>query len=354
MDTLANEGRRVVRDGVIHAGRKVLLQLLHLGVDHVGRVDRVGARQLENGQRDRGVPVVVNRRAVVGAAELDAAYLLQPRDAAVGAHLDDDVAELGGIRQPALRIQGVLERGGTLGERRSADDSGCDLDVLLSDRVDDVARSHVARRHLVGIEPQPHRVVAHAEQIGVADARQPGDLIFHLEGHVVAEEDRIVRPVGREERERQRDVRRRLLDDDPLQLHLGRKLRQCDRHPVLHLHLRHVEVGADLERHRQVQIPGIGGLAGHVQHVLDAVDLFLERRGDSLRDGFGVGAGIGSSHGHGRRRDLRILSDRQREHRDRTSDERDQRKYDREDRAINKKMCDLHWRTFDPDRESDW
>ena len=34
----------IVRDGVIDAGRKVLLELLHLGVDHIGSVDRIGAR----------------------------------------------------------------------------------------------------------------------------------------------------------------------------------------------------------------------------------------------------------------------------------------------------------------------
>ena len=38
-----------------------------------------------------------------------------------------------------------------LGQRRPADDPGGDLDVLLFDRVDDVARGHASRRQLVGI-----------------------------------------------------------------------------------------------------------------------------------------------------------------------------------------------------------
>src|SRR5258707_3909713 len=104
------------------------------------------------------MPVVINSGAVVCRAQLDAANFLQPSDAAVDANLDYYVAELGWISQPALRVQRVLESRTVLGEGRTTDDSGGHLDVLLSHRSDDVARSHVSRRHLIPIEPQAHRV----------------------------------------------------------------------------------------------------------------------------------------------------------------------------------------------------
>src|SRR5690349_22902024 len=104
------------------------------------------------------MPVVIDGRVVVGAAQLNPTYVLEPRDAGVAARLEHDVAEFGWIHEPALRIQGVLESRALLGERRPADDSRRHLDVLLSDCVYDVARGHVSRRELARIEPQPHRI----------------------------------------------------------------------------------------------------------------------------------------------------------------------------------------------------
>jgi hypothetical protein len=97
-----------------------------------------------------------------------------------------------------------------------------------------------------------------------------------------------------------------------------------------------------------------GGSCGWaIAHILHAVDLFFDRRGDSLGDGFGVGAGVGSADGNRWRRDLRVLGDWQREHRDRARDYRDNRNDDREDRTVNKEMCDLHWRAFEESCEFD-
>src|SRR5882724_7598997 len=142
------------------------------------------------------MPVVIDGSVVVGAAQLNATYVFEPRDAGVAARLDHYVAEFGWIDEPALRIQRVLECRAPSGERWPADDSRRHLDVLLLDRVDDVACGHVSRRELVGIEPQPHRIVTHTEDRDVADAPQPGDLILHLQGYVVADEQRVVRAVG--------------------------------------------------------------------------------------------------------------------------------------------------------------
>ena len=57
--------------------------------------------------------------------------------------------------------------------------------------------------------------------------------------------------------------------------------------------------------------PSLGGVGGHVEHVLDAVDLLLERRRDGFGDRLRVSARIGGAHDDGRRRDLGILRDRQ-------------------------------------------
>jgi len=49
----------------------------------------------------------------------------------------------------------------------------------------------------------------------------------------------------------------------------------------------------------------------HVQHPLDADDLLLDRRGHRVGHHLGVGSGVIGSYADVRRRDLRILGDRQ-------------------------------------------
>ena len=85
----------------------------------------------------------------------------------------------------------------------------------------------------------------------------------------------------------------------------------ADRDAVLHQHLRRIEVGAELEGDGERELAVAGRLRRHVEHVLDAVDLLLERRGDGVGDDLGRGAGIGGGDRDRRRRDLRILRDRQ-------------------------------------------
>src|SRR5579862_6452822 len=64
-----------------------------------------------------------------------------------------------------------------------------------------------------------------------------------------------------------------------------------------------------------------GRLAVHVQHVLDAVDLLLDRSSHGVGNGLRRGARILRGHHHGRRHHLRIFGDRQRGIGDRADDQ---------------------------------
>jgi hypothetical protein len=77
------------------------------------------------------------------------------------------------------------------------------------------------------------------------------------------------------------------------------------RHAVLHEHLRLVDVGAELERHRQRHDAVAGRLRELVEHVLDTGDRLLERAGDRVGDDFRIRARIGRAHDDGRRHDFR-------------------------------------------------
>ena len=61
-------------------------------------------------------------------------------------------------------------------------------------------------------------------------------------------------------------------------------------------HLRIVEIRSDLDRDRQRVRPVTGTGRLHVDHVLDAVHLLLDGRGDRLRDHVRRGAGVGDAH----------------------------------------------------------
>src|SRR5918994_3234749 len=71
------------------------------------------------------------------------------------------------------------------------------------------------------------------------------------------------------------------------------------------------------------------GAAGrlHVEHVVDAVDLLLDRLGDALFDHLGARPRIAAGHLHLRWHDVGILGDRNREDRDQAGE----RDYDRDD-----------------------
>ena len=84
------------------------------------------------------------------------------------------------------RGDGVLERPASSGDGRLADLAGGDLHVLLADRVDDVLRRQAAGLELLRVEPDPHAVVAGAEDVDVADAVDAAQLVADAQRGVVA------------------------------------------------------------------------------------------------------------------------------------------------------------------------
>ena len=169
VDRLADERRGVVDDLVIQPVGEARLQLLHLGVDAVGGVQRVGAGQLVDRQRHRRLAVERAGLVVLLRPQLDAGHVAQPDDAGglrrrsaaepadrrsgrwplepaarpvpagrgrlrqrvARAGLDDDVGELLGVGEPAQGVDRELEllalagrAAGRSGRRRPARSAG--------------------------------------------------------------------------------------------------------------------------------------------------------------------------------------------------------------------------------------
>ena len=128
---------------------------------------------------------------------------------------------------------------------------------------------------------------------------------------VIRDEQRVARLVRRIKVHDHHQVGRALVHGDADIAHVGRQARLRDGDAVLHLHLRDIEIGADIEGHRDREAAVGGRVRRHVDHVLDAVDLLLDRRHHGRGDDVGAGAGILAGDLDGRRRDFRILRDRQ-------------------------------------------
>ncbi len=166
---------------------------------------------------------------------------------------------------------------------------------------------------MFGIEPDAHGVIAGAEHGDVADARQAGEIVDEIDRRVIAHEQAVVLPVRRIERHDLQDRGVLFLDGDALRLHRLRQRGQRAVDAVLHQHLIDVGIGADVEGHRQ-RIGAVGGAGRlHVEHLVDAVDLRLDRQRDGVDHRLRACAGIARRDLHGRRHDVRIFRDGKRD-----------------------------------------
>ncbi len=126
------------------------------------------------------------------------------------------------------------------------------------------------RINLVGAEPR------------FADAFQTADLVHQIDLRVVGEEQRIVAVVRGIQADGHQERARDLLHRDALALHFGRQARHGDADAILRLHGGDVRIGAQLERHLDVQRAVVGAAGEEVQHAVEADKLLF----DGLRDGF--------------------------------------------------------------------
>ena len=132
-------------------------------------------------------------------------------------------------------------------------------------------------------------------------------------------------------------------DDHALPPDFLGQARLGERNAVLDQHLRRIEIGAELEGDGDRHPPVAGRLRRLVEHVVDAVDLLLDRRGDRVGDGLGRRARIGGADRHRRRDDVRELRDRQPDIGERADDRDDDRDDAGKDRASDEEVAEVAW-----------
>ena len=321
---LGDKGRGAVRHRIHHARREALRQRLHGRLNITRGIECIGIGLQENTDEHARHAVLLHGDRVISTAEFNARNILQTHDLAVGRGADDDVFVLRDIGQSTLHGDRILHRhAGWCG--RHADATGRRHHVLLLHHALHIGGTHTETRHLLGVQPDAHAVIACAKQTHEAHALDAGECILKVEQRIVAQKCGVEATVRRGQRNHLQEVGRLFTDGDAIANHVCRQLALRDSDAVLHVHRAEILIAADFEGHGQRIGAVIGTLRIHVNHVLRAVDLLLDRRGNRLRDDGGIGPRQGRHHLHLRRHDLRILGDRQIERGNRTGQRNDQR-----------------------------
>ena len=309
-----DEHRGVEGHVVGHALREILGRAVKHVTHGLGGVQRIGRRQLIDGDAGRRLVVEVEVLVVVDAAQLQPRDVFQPRDAAVGGGEQDQLAEVFGAGHRAVHgHRQLLLLAGRRG--RHADLAGADALVLLADDVDDAGWIEPALAHLRGVEPHAHRIVAHPEHLDVGHAGQSGQPVTQLQAGVVAEKQRVVLLLRRRQRDDLQDRGGLLQRRHALLLHRIGQRRHGDVDAVLHGHLRLIGIGAHRKTHGQRVVAAVGGIRLHVQHAFDAVDLLLDHARDLLLHRCGAGPRIAGGDLDGGRCQRGVLLHRQVDHR---------------------------------------
>src|SRR5205085_710731 len=162
-------------------------------LDALCDIERIGLRQLEDGEPRRWLPVELEGLAVLLGTELDRGDIAQARYAPAAGRigLDDDVLELGNVIELARHVDRVLEFLSD-GHGRNAELSGSGCPALQVDGVDDVGRHELARLQLLRVQPQPHGILPRAEYGDVADAIDARDLVEKMDRRIVRQEQAVV------------------------------------------------------------------------------------------------------------------------------------------------------------------
>ncbi len=282
----------VERDVIRHVRREGLGELVHPRANIFCRLNGVGAGELIDSHDGRRLAFKAAIEVVGLCAELDAGDVPEVEDRAVGVGAQDDVAELLRGDEASLGADGVGELL-TSGDRLAADLAGWVYGVLRLQGSADLRDGDAELGELVGLDPDAQGVLAGAEDLDAGDALDAGDFVDQVDVRVVGEEGAVVGGVRRRDGQQHQRRGEGLVHGEAGDGDLGGQLALR----LVDAQLRENLVGVGVGRHIEVDgqlgkaVAGVGRL--HVVHVVDAVHLLLDRRGDGLFERLGVGTGVG-------------------------------------------------------------
>ena len=213
---------------------------------------------------------------VVHGAQLHPRHVFDAQRRPVSVSAQHDVAELLRTDQPTLCLHIHLDLL-IVGNWTCADAADRRLDILALDGLDDVGWGKIEASQARRVEPDPHRVIEPTEQFGLPYARRARQLIKHIDDRKIGDEKRVVFAAFVIEIHELQYRGRFLLDLDSLQLDLLRQLRDDRLHAIVDIDRIDVGIGAEFETYGERIRAVIAARALHVDHLVDADDLGLQR-----------------------------------------------------------------------------
>ena len=290
-----------------HHRLHVLAHLRDEGVD----LRCVGSGRLENHQHRAGVAVDVGEAGVTDRTDFHVRYVAQVQHVPAVRRAQHDVPELLHTLQCTFVLQRVL----VFVLRPLAKRTRTDDETLAVDGGEHVVRSQAVLRHHIRFHPDAQRIRI-AQRVHIAHTRDTLQTRLDIDVHVVGNKLAVILAVGAPNGQNAQDVVLLFLYRYAHFRHLRRKQRRGLGYAVLHVHCRHVGVGALLEEYRDLHVARGAGFRRHVRHVGYAVDTLFQRLNDRLHDCGRICTGVVCGDTHLRRRNVRILFDRQRLHAD--------------------------------------
>ena len=331
IDRVADVGRGIVHDQRIQAGRKLGDNVRDNSPHILDHRERVGRGQDVDGDHGGMLVAEVDRAVIAFRPKDHIGHILQPDDGPVFLH-QHELLELVG----RVEIRGRVE---VDGNHRALGRTHGGEGIVGGQRLPHLHGAEPVGREPVGLEPDPHRKRAAAEDLGALHAVHRREARLHHAGEVVRD------LVGFELVAVEADVHRsRRLPH----LHVDDRIEGIGRQLVSHL----VDLGRDLSQRgvRVVIEPQVrrdhadaGRAAGF--EVVDAVgarDLLFQRRRDEALDEVRAGAGVDGRDSDDRAVADRILPDVQKVDRP-PSNQQDEQVHDRrQDGALDEEIRELH------------
>ena len=219
--------------------------------------------------------------------------------------------------------------------------------VLRLDGAYDFRDSDGQLGQLVGPDPEPHGVLARAENLDIADTGHACELVVEVDVSVVGQEPRVVGAVWRVQADQHERSSHRFPERDPVVRNLGRELRGSLSLADLSEDQIVVRVRLHVEVHHQGHPPVGRGVQGiHVVHVVHAAHLLFDGSGNRLLDRLCVRADIGGQHLNFRGCNAGELSHWQADNGDRAHDHQQDGDHHRNDGPVDEKFRHTRYLPF--------
>ena len=212
------------------------------------------------------------------------------------------------------------------------------MPVLRGYRTGNIGDGDAELGHAIRVEPEAHRVIERAKNLRITHAGDAFQFVENIDQRIVVQKNLRASALGRGQRRKEQDVVRALLDIDPILAHHLGQARFGDLDAVIDVNRCHVDIGADLERNGNFK-RAVGRRRGaEIDQVIDARKLLFDRPGDGTLQGFCGSARIVCGNDDRRRRDFRILRNRQHHGGDQPGEHDDDGDNRRKNRSVDKEF----------------